>query len=176
MSSGWGLFSDSENEHHTEHEPMEEDETEDEPINKPREKGETFHITEGLAEYMCGKPFLTMNRVHNYLRENCVERISRGASAALIGVTQGVLIDLLRDIENLMQTNKSNRISPKIISMAIRNDSELSTLFSNVSIPKSGMYGNIYHTQSNSSDTDAGDNVDVVNAADNTDSTSSSSE
>lgn len=173
MSSGWGLFSDSENSHHTEHEPMEEDETEDEPISKPSGKGKTFHITEGLVEYMCGKPFLTMNRVHNYLRENCAERISRGASAALIGVTQSVLIDLFRDIEIAMQTNKSKRISPKIISMTIRNDSELSTLFSNVSIPKSGMYGNIHHTQSDSSDTDADD---IVDAADDTGTNSSSSE
>lgn len=155
MSGEWDLFSESENENYAQNEPMEEDEPGQQSSityeSSASEKGNTpphtvtFKVTPELAEYLRGKPFLTMNRAHKYLRENCTERISRKASAALIGVTQGLMIDLLKDVALFMEHHKTKRISPKIISMVVQNDEELSTLLSNVSIVKSGMYGAINH-------------------------------
>lgn len=109
--------------------------------NSPQHK--TLKIGPELREYFRGKPFMTVNSIHTFLRENCSNRISRKASAALVGVMQGLLMDLLKEIVEYMQDNKIKRISPKIISMVIQTDSEIARLLSNVLIPESGIYGNI---------------------------------
>lgn len=103
-----------------------------------------IEVYKEFSEYSRGKPFLTVNSIHTYLRKNCSDRISRKASAALIGVIQSIMCDLILEIQSYMlHRTKEKRIKPRIISRAIQADGEFTKLLSNVDIPESGPYGYI---------------------------------
>lgn len=129
--------------------PMSEEEQPDEPneSDEPDEPDEpvprsiTRHASAELVEYLNGKPFIALNHIHRYLHETYPNRISRKASAALIGVIQRLMVDLIMGVETEVRKGKSMRISAKKIGMAIHRDEEFTKLLSHVSIPESGVYG-----------------------------------
>lgn len=125
-----------------------DDSEHDEPMagesssNRPSTSGNSRRE---LNDYMRGKPFMPIKKVHRYLENTYSERVSRKAIAALIGVIQYLTSHLLMEAEAKMRSEKQRRITERIISMAIQENKELSRLLTKVNIPKSGVYGIIGH-------------------------------
>lgn len=93
------------------------------------------------AEYLRGKPFIPLAKVHRYLHDTYSFRVSRRATATLVGVVQGLLADLLNEVKTQIENQKTRRISAKTICMAIQQDPEFPQLFVNVVIPETGIFG-----------------------------------
>lgn len=105
-------------------EPMDEDEGEpmDEDEDEPMAEDDP---TPELLQYMHGEPFLTVNEVYTYLGGKYELCLSRKAAAALIGVSQSVIIDLMLQDRKLMKEKKLRYISAQGICMAIQKDAML---------------------------------------------------
>lgn len=150
--SGSGSESENEEPMPEEHldDSMSEDEPEDEPMEEPertsadmQNQSTTRPINPKYRDHLKGKPFLRLATVRRYLKETYPHRISRNATAALIGVTQGLIIELIEEVRGQVLKGKTKRVSAKTICMAIQRDVEFSELLSNVFIPASGVFGMI---------------------------------
>lgn len=123
-----------------EEQPVESDEPDDEP-DEPLPRSNTRQAPPVLAEYLRGKPFIALGHIHRYLHKTYPDRISRKASAALIGVIQSLMLELITSVVAQVRNGKSNRISTKKLCMAIQQDEEFTKLLSHVTIPESGAFG-----------------------------------
>lgn len=95
-----------------------------------------------LRKYFDGKPLIPINQVYRYLRsQNYAKRISRRAAAALIGIIQRVLTELILHIDAQAHKKNMMRINPRQICLAVRNDKEFSKFFWNVMIPDGVIVG-----------------------------------
>lgn len=126
--------------------PMSEEEQPDEPNesdepDEPVPRSNTRRASPELAEYLNGRPFIALGHIQRYLHKTYPDRISRKASAALIGVIQSLMMDLITDVEAQVRKGKSKRISAKKIGMAIQQDEEFTKLLSHVILPECGIYG-----------------------------------
>jgi hypothetical protein len=66
------------------------------------------------------------------------ERIGAGAPVYLAAVLEYLAAELLELAGNAARDNKKNRIIPRHIQLAVRNDEELSKLLGNVTIASGG--------------------------------------
>ncbi|XP_015672237.1 histone H2A, sperm-like [Protobothrops mucrosquamatus] len=83
-------------------------------------------------------------RVHRYLKQgHYAERIGAGASVYLAAVLEYLIAEVMELAGNAAVQNKKQRIAPRHIQLAIRNDEELNKLFGNVTIPEGGVLPNI---------------------------------
>mmetsp|Transcript_42461 Transcript_42461/g.95274 ORF Transcript_42461/g.95274 Transcript_42461/m.95274 type:complete len:103 (+) Transcript_42461:321-629(+) len=78
------------------------------------------------------------------LRESGYNRVSKDASIYLTGVMEYVVAEILELAGNSAKETKKQRIIPRNIQLAIRNDEELNKYMSNVTIKSGGVIPNIH--------------------------------
>uniref|UniRef100_A0A8C2SN19 Histone H2A n=1 Tax=Coturnix japonica TaxID=93934 RepID=A0A8C2SN19_COTJA len=85
-----------------------------------------------------------VGRVYRLLkRSHYAERISPGSAVYMAAVLEYLTAEILELAGNAARDNKKARILPRHIQLAVRNDDELSKLFSCVTIAQGGVMPNI---------------------------------
>jgi histone H2A len=74
---------------------------------------------------------------------NYAERIGGGAPVYLAAVLEYLTAEILELAGNAARDNRKTRIIPRHIQLAIRNDEELNSLLSNVTLAQGGVLPNI---------------------------------
>ena len=94
--------------------------------------------------YKAGLQF-PVGRIHRMLRKgNYADRIGAGAPIYLASVLEYLTAEILELAGNASRDNKKQRIVPRHILLAIRNDEELNKLLKNVTISAGGVIPNIH--------------------------------
>jgi len=103
---------------------------------KARAKAKTRSSRAGLQ--------FPVGRVHRLLRRgNYAERIGAGAPVYLAAVMEYLAAEILELAGNAARDNKKQRINPRHLQLAIRNDEELNKLLAGVTIAQGGVLPNI---------------------------------
>lgn len=85
-----------------------------------------------------------VGRVYRLLkRGHYTERISPGCAVYMAAVLEYLTAEILELAGNAARENKKARILPRHIQLAVRNDDELSKLFSSVTIAQGGVLPNV---------------------------------
>ncbi|KAM3146142.1 histone H2A [Paramecium bursaria] len=86
-----------------------------------------------------------VGRVSRYLKQGrYTERVGAGAPVYLSAVLEYLAAEVLELAGNAAKDNKKNRINPRHILLAIRNDDELNKLMANTTIADGGVLPNIH--------------------------------
>jgi len=86
-----------------------------------------------------------VGRVHRHLREGRFsERIGAGAPVYMAAVLEYLAAEILELAGNASRDNKKQRIVPRHIQLAVRNDEELNKLLQDVTISSGGVLPNIH--------------------------------
>ncbi|KAK3041425.1 hypothetical protein RJ639_000402, partial [Escallonia herrerae] len=86
-----------------------------------------------------------VGRIARFLKAGkYAERVGTGAPVYLSAVLEYLAADVLELAGNAARDNKKNRIVPRHIQLAVRNDEELSKLLGNVTIANGGVLPNIH--------------------------------
>lgn len=81
-----------------------------------------------------------VGRIHRLLRSgNYAERIGAGAPVYLAAVIEYLAAEILELAGNAARDNKKQRINPRHLQLAIRNDEELSKLLNGVIVAQGGV-------------------------------------
>ena len=103
---------------------------------KARAKAKTRSARAGLQ--------FPVGRVHRLLRQgNYAERVGAGAPVYLAAVMEYLAAEILELAGNAARDNKKQRINPRHLQLAIRNDEELNKLLHGVTIAQGGVLPNI---------------------------------
>ncbi|KAL2236524.1 histone H2AX-like [Sesamum indicum] len=87
-----------------------------------------------------------VGRIARFLKVgNYSDRISAGAPVYLSAVLEYLAAELLELSGDSAKDSKKNRIVPRDIELAVRNDDELSRLLERVTIPYAGVTPHIHH-------------------------------
>ncbi|XP_006650512.1 probable histone H2AXa [Oryza brachyantha] len=85
-----------------------------------------------------------VGRIARYLKAGkYAERVGAGAPVYLSAVLEYLAAEVLELAGNAARDNKKNRIVPRHIQLAVRNDEELGRLMGNVTIAAGGVLPNI---------------------------------
>ncbi|CAG9530797.1 unnamed protein product [Cercopithifilaria johnstoni] len=85
-----------------------------------------------------------IGRIHRLLRKgNYADRIGASAPVYLAAVLEYLSAEILQMAGEAARVNKKNRITPRHLQLAIRNDDELNVLLSDVTISQGGVLPNI---------------------------------
>ena len=86
-----------------------------------------------------------VGRIHSHLRKgNYAERIGTGSAVYLAAVMEYLVAEVLELAGNAARDNKKQRIIPRHLQLAVRNDEELNKLLSGVTIAEGGVLPNIH--------------------------------
>ena len=81
-----------------------------------------------------------VGRIARYMRDMRVaDRIGAGAPVYLAAVLEYLTAEILELAGNVAQEGKKNRVIPRHIQLAVRNDEELNALLGNVTIASGGV-------------------------------------
>ena len=87
-----------------------------------------------------------VGRIARYMRAgNYSSRVGGGAPVYLASVLEYLTAELLELAGNAAKDNKKQRIVPRHIMLAVKNDDELGRLLGNVTIVNSGVLPNIHN-------------------------------
>lgn len=87
-----------------------------------------------------------VGRVHRHLRDgNFAARVGAGAPVYLAAVLEYLAAEILELAGNAARDNKKNRINPRHVQLAVRNDEELNKLLVGVTIAQGGVLPNIHN-------------------------------
>eukprot|EP00249_Psilotum_nudum_P006833 c20096_g2_i1 orf=93-509(+) len=104
---------------------------------KAKKKGVSRSVKAGLQ--------FPVGRLARYLKKGrYAQRVGTGAPVYLAAVLEYLAAEILELAGNAARDNKKNRIIPRHIQLAIRNDEELSKLLSGVTIASGGVLPNIH--------------------------------
>ncbi|XP_028275485.1 histone H2A-like [Parambassis ranga] len=85
-----------------------------------------------------------VGRIHRLLRKgNYAERVGNGSAVYLSSVLEYLCAEILELAGNASRDNKKQRIAPRHILLAVKNDEELNKLLSGVTISEGGVIPNI---------------------------------
>ena len=85
-----------------------------------------------------------VGRIGRYLKQGkYAERVGAGAPVYLAAVLEYLAAEVLELAGNAAKDNKKNRIIPRNIQLAVRNDEELNKLLVNTTIASGGVLPNI---------------------------------
>ena len=102
-----------------------------------RKKGVSKTVKAGLQ--------FPVGRIARYLKKGrYAQRVGSGAPVYLAAVLEYLAAEVLELAGNAARDNKKNRIIPRHIQLAIRNDEELGKLLSGVTIAYGGVLPNIH--------------------------------
>jgi len=88
-----------------------------------------------------------VSRIGRYLKKGrYAQRVGTGAPVYLAAVLEYLAAEVLELAGNAARDNKKNRIVPRHIQLAVRNDEELSKLLGAVTIAAGGVLPNIHQT------------------------------
>lgn len=120
-------------------------ETKAAPAEKKAAKAKkTAKDTTRSRSYKAGLQF-PVGRIHRMLRKgNYADRIGAGAPIYLASVLEYLTAEILELAGNASRDYKKQRIIPRHILLAIRNDEELNKLLKNVTISSGGVMPNIH--------------------------------
>ena len=108
-----------------------------------RGKGGKAKAKAKTRSYRAGLQF-PVGRVHRYLRKgHYADRIGSGAPVYLAAVLEYLSAEILELAGNAARDNKKQRIIPRHLQLAVRNDEELNKLLSGVTIASGGVLPNI---------------------------------
>ncbi len=103
---------------------------------KSRAKGKSRSSRAGLQ--------FPVGRVHRLMKNgNYADRIGAGAPVYLAAVMEYLAAEILELAGNAARDNKKQRINPRHLQLAVRNDEELNRLLSRVTISQGGVLPNI---------------------------------
>lgn len=86
-----------------------------------------------------------VGRISRFLkRGKYSERVGNGAPIYMAAVLEYLAAEILELAGNASKDNKKNRIIPRHIQLAVRNDEELSKLLQNTTISNGGVIPNIH--------------------------------
>lgn len=103
---------------------------------KTKAKAKTRSVRAGLQ--------FPVGRVHRFLRKgHYANRIGSGAPVYLAAVLEYLSAEILELAGNAARDNKKQRIIPRHLQLAVRNDEELNKLLSGVTIASGGVLPNI---------------------------------
>ncbi|KAJ0780084.1 putative transcription factor Hap3/NF-YB family [Helianthus annuus] len=102
----------------------------------PRKKSVTRSVKAGLQ--------FPVGRIGRYLKHGrYAKRVGTGAPVYLAAVLEYLAAEVLELAGNAARDNKKNRITPRHVLLAIRNDDELGKLLAGVTIAHGGVLPNI---------------------------------
>ncbi|KAI5412693.1 hypothetical protein KIW84_057372 [Lathyrus oleraceus] len=102
----------------------------------PRKKSVTRSVRAGLQ--------FPVGRVGRFLKKGrYAQRVGTGAPVYLAAVLEYLAAEVLELAGNAARDNKKNRISPRHLLLAVRNDEELGKLLAGVTIAHGGVLPNI---------------------------------
>lgn len=88
---------------------------------------------------------MPVGRIQRKLKEGqYADRISTGGAVYMAGVLEYLVAEVLELSGNAAIQNKRQRINPRHILLAVKNDKELDTLFKDVIIPEGGVMPHIH--------------------------------